>query len=88
MAIGTDNELKLPIEGNKKEQVNHPEHYNAYDIECIEMMRRIWGDEAVRTFCKLNAFKYRMRMGRKDDIRQDYAKEQWYLDMARRLETK
>lgn len=28
------------------EQVNHPQHYNNYGVECIEMMRRIWGDEA------------------------------------------
>lgn len=29
----------------KKEAVNHPSHYNDYDVEVIEMMRRIWGDE-------------------------------------------
>ena len=27
----------------KKEQVNHPEHYNQYDIEVIDMMERIFG---------------------------------------------
>ena len=27
----------------EKEQVNHPDHYNDYDIEVIEMMERIFG---------------------------------------------
>lgn len=66
--------------------VNHPSHYNGYDVECIEMMRRIWGDEEVRIFCKLNALKYRMRMGHKDDINQDFAKEKWYVDKMKELE--
>ena len=27
------------------EHVNHPTHYNNYDVEVIEMMERIWGPE-------------------------------------------
>ena len=65
--------------------VNHPSHYNDYDVECIEMMRRIWGDEQVAIFCKLNAFKYRMRLGHKDAIDQDLAKEQWYINKLNEL---
>lgn len=68
-----------------KEQVNHPSHYNDYDVEVIEMMRRIWGDDAVVTFCKLNAFKYRMRAGHKDNLEQDLAKEKFYLDYIKNL---
>lgn len=68
-----------------KEQVNHPAHYNDYSIEVIEMMARIWGVEETRMFCEMNAFKYRMRLGHKDDINQDIKKERWYLDYATKL---
>lgn len=68
-------------------EINHPKHYNQYPVEVIDMMIRIWGEEATRTFCILNAFKYRMRMGHKDDIEDDLAKEQWYLDKAKELST-
>ena len=56
-----------------------------YDLETIEMMRKIWGDEAVAQWCEMTAFKYRMRMGHKDDIQQDMEKEQWYLRRAESL---
>ena len=61
------------------DKVNHPKHYNDYPLEVIDMMIAIFGKEKVRDFCLINAFKYRMRMGHKDDIKQDFEKEQWYL---------
>ena len=63
------------------ENVNHPEHYNNYDVEAIEMMERIWGPEETAIFCKLNAFKYRMRMGTKptSPVEEDIKKEKWYI---------
>lgn len=70
---------------SKKEAVNHPSHYNQYDVEVLEMMKRIWGEDAVKNFCKLNAFKYRMRAGHKDDVEQDLAKEKFYLDYFAQL---
>ena len=68
-------------------EINHPKHYNQYPVEVIDMMIRIWGEEATRTFCLLNAFKYRMRVGHKDDTQSDLAKEKWYLDKAHELST-
>jgi hypothetical protein len=67
------------------EMVNHPSHYNNYDIEAIDMMARIWGPEATAQFCIMTAFKYRMRMGTKpnNSIEQDIKKEQWYLKKAK-----
>lgn len=69
------------------EHVEHPQHYNAYTVECIEMMRRIWGNERTAQWCEMTAYKYRMRVGMKPDnsIEQDLAKEQWYLSMAKEL---
>ena len=67
--------------------VQHPTHYNKYSVEAIEMMRRIYGDEAVVIWCELSAFKYRMRMGEKpgNSIEQDMKKEKFYLDYMKRI---
>lgn len=50
------------------------------------MMVSIFGKEYTRMWCVMTAFKYRMRLGYKDDINQDLAKEQWYLNKAKELE--
>jgi len=72
----------------KYEFVNHPKHYNNYDMEVIDMMTRLFGVHETISFCKLNAFKYRMRAGTKpgESAEQDIRKEQWYLDKAKELE--
>ena len=69
------------------EMVNHPSHYNQYDIEVIDMIIKIWGPEAAALWCEITAFKYRMRMGTKPDnsIEQDIKKEQWYLNKAKEI---
>lgn len=69
------------------EMVNHPKHYNSYDVEVVNMMRRIWGSEKTAIWCELNAFKYRMRMGLKpgSSLDEDLAKEQWYLNKANEI---
>ena len=89
---------KMAIEGKKTgkivvgenttyEMVNHPTHYNQYDIEVIDMIIRIWGPEAAALWCDITAFKYRMRMGTKPDnsIEQDIKKEQWYLNKSKEI---
>ena len=63
----------------QKEMVNHPNHYNDFDVEVIDMMLKIWGYEEVMSFCKLNAFKYRMRAGLKNDAHEDLKKAEWYI---------
>lgn len=75
---------------NPYEHVNHPQHYNNYDKEVIDMMLDIWGPKETAIFCKLNAFKYRMRMGTKpdNDISQDLKKEKWYLNKYHELKSK
>jgi len=42
----------------KKDNVNHPDHYNQGDIECIDAIRAALTPEEYRGFCKGNAFKY------------------------------
>lgn len=70
------------------EQVNHPAHYNQYPIEIIDMMIVVFGKEATFHFCLLNAFKYRMRAGNKQNLHEDLDKEAWYLDKAKELDKK
>lgn len=65
----------------------NPNHYKGYSKETIEMMVAIYGAEKVATYCECNAFKYRMRMGKKqgESISDDLSKERWYLDKAKEL---
>ena len=72
------------------EMVNHPSHYNKYDIEVIEMMRRIWGNAAVALWSEMTAFKYRMRVGEKPEnpIEQDLNKETWYINKSKEYKEK
>jgi hypothetical protein len=69
------------------EFVSHPEHYNSGGVEVIDMMERIWGTENTITFCHMNAFKYRMRIGIKpgQSIQQDVDKANWYTNKANQL---
>ena len=67
------------------EQVNHPQHYTTYDVETLDMMIRIWGIKETISFCKLNAFKYRMRAGHKDNAQQDINKALWYENKMKEL---
>lgn len=69
------------------EMVFHPNHYNRYSIEAVEMARRIWGDEAMKTAAEITAFFYRMRMGLKPEnsVEQELAKETFWLNYAKNL---
>ncbi|MBO6232814.1 MAG: DUF3310 domain-containing protein [Clostridia bacterium] len=60
--------------------VNHPAHYTKGGIECIDAMKSAYGKEAVKDFCKCNAFKYLFRMDNKSNTREDVEKAIWYLN--------
>ena len=86
------NSTDAPVDDKEStyENVNHPNHYNTYDVEVIDMMERIWGPEKTAIFCELNAFKYRMRMGTKptSPVTEDLEKETWYLNKMKELKDK
>ena len=65
--------------------VNHPAHYTYGKHECIEEMEIMFGREAVISYCRLAAYKYKYRAGHKDDAQLDYQKADWYLDKAAEL---
>lgn len=60
--------------------VNHPSHYNAGKIECIEALESatagLCGIEAI---CTANAIKYLWRWKLKNGV-QDLEKAKWYID--------
>ena len=47
--------------------IDHPLHYKGEKYECIEVMREVFGEEAAKHFCLLNAFKYLWRCRKKHD---------------------
>lgn len=65
--------------------INHPAHYETGKYECIDVMREALGDEAVKGFCKCNAFKYIYRSNRKNGI-EDIKKAKWYIDKLIEME--
>ncbi len=62
--------------------VNHPPHYTAGKIECIDAMREALGIEGFVAYCRGNAMKYIWRCGKKDLQQQELRKAAWYLSRA------
>ena len=70
------------------EELNKAKHYNTYNIETIDIMEKVFGVEKLIIWCTITAFKYRMRMGKKDSINDDLFKENWYLEKAKELKNR
>ena len=68
-----------PVNPPKDEEINHPSRYAGGKFECIEVMADVFGKEAVKDFCLLNAFKYIWRQEKKGGV-QDTKKAVWYLN--------
>ena len=67
----------------KYEMVNEPSHYGKYGKQTVDIMDDIWKPFLTAMWCKMTAFKYRMRMGEKPEnpIQQEIDKEIKYLKM-------
>lgn len=64
-----------------EDPVNHPSHYTAGAIECIDAIRAALTPQEFRGFCKGNALKYvwrELHKGRGESL----AKAAWYLAKA------
>ena len=59
---------------DKKEMINHPQHYNIGKIEAIDVI-----EDWQLNFNLGNTVKYISRAGHKDNIIQDLKKSLWYL---------
>ena len=79
--------FELVSEENNMEEdvVNHPNHYNANAMECIDEMVLVFGKEAVINFCRCNAWKYRYRSEHKNGD-EDLKKADWYIAKIKELE--
>lgn len=62
--------------------VNSPPHYklNGLDIESVDVIRAVLTAEEFRGWCKGNAIKYLMRLGKKDKEIQDARKSIKFLE--------
>ena len=69
-------------EAAKADPVNSPEHYKTGGIECIDAMIQVFGEDAVRTYARINAFKYQWRHRYKGKPEEDLAKAAWYTRFA------
>lgn len=69
----------------EQDMVNHPSHYNHGKYECIAVMKEVFGEESVKQFCLLNAFKYLWRSEDKNGT-EDIRKACWYLDEYLKME--
>lgn len=77
--------LKLASEAKSEDTVNSPKHYTQNgDNECIDVMRWLFGDEAVMAFCRCNIFKYRFRAGLKNG-ETDINKAVWYENYLHKM---
>jgi len=65
--------------------VNHPNHYTQGDVECIDAMLSAFGENELKIYCKIAAFKYLWRMEHKNGI-EDIKKAIWYLNKIVHLE--
>lgn len=63
----------------QKEEINHPDRYAGDKFECIDVMLDVFGADAVKHFCVLNAFKYVWRAEKKNGV-EDIKKAVWYLN--------
>ena len=61
------------------DNVNHPEHYNQYGIECIDSIRASMSDLEFRGYLKGNVEKYLWRYNYKRRPLEDLQKAEWYL---------
>jgi hypothetical protein len=61
------------------ETVNHPDHYNAGAVECIDAIEAALTPEEFAGYCKGNAIKYIWRMNHKGG-RESLAKARWYVN--------
>jgi hypothetical protein len=61
--------------------VNHPPHYTAGEIECIDAIRAALGREGFLAYCRGNAIKYLWRCVHKGGV-EDLKKAKWYQEKA------
>lgn len=71
---------KAKMKKEENDMVNHPAHYTAGGVECIEGLKAATiGLEGIEAVCTANAIKYLWRWKHKNGV-QDLEKAKWYID--------
>ena len=74
--------IEPPAAVEHTDMVNSPPHYQREGLECIDAMVHAFGEDAVRTYARLCAFKYQWRADMKGKKDEDLKKAVWYLRWA------
>ena len=69
----------------QSDPVNHPRHYQWFDTEVINVMKKVLTTEEYLGFLKGNSLKYRMRAGRKNTVFEDIRKAMFYEDLYQKF---
>jgi hypothetical protein len=69
------------VDEPQADAVNHPPHYTAGEIECIDAIRAALGRDGFIAYCRGNAIKYLWRCEHKGGT-EDLRKAAWYLGRA------
>jgi len=69
------------VDEPQADPVNHPPHYNAGEIECIDAIRAALGRDGFIAYCQGNALKYLWRHEHKGGV-EDWRKADWYINRA------
>jgi hypothetical protein len=64
----------------KPDMVNHPPHYTAGHIECIDAIEAALGEAGFVAFLRGQVIKCSWRLGMKGPAAEDAAKARWYAD--------
>ena len=66
---------------NDNNNIKSPEHYKleGLNVESIEVIKSVLGQEGFKSFCKGNIMKYLIRAEKKNGL-EDYKKAKTYLD--------
>lgn len=79
-------EVACEFKAEAEDMVNEPQHYKQHAMECIDEMVEVFGVEAVKSYCKCAAWKYRYRAPYKGKFEEDNAKADWYLKKLSELD--
>lgn len=72
--------MSAPGEAKQQEAVNHPAHYNAGKVECIDALEAATASlTGIEAFNTASAIKYLWRWKLKNGV-EDLKKARWYLD--------
>lgn len=85
----SQDEYEALLRGDRDEPdaVNSPRHYrltlpDGAEIEAIDYIQAVVGDEGFVSYCHASALKYLSRAGRKDDYAEDLRKAAWFATRA------